>query len=84
MCYWLIIDSGKLVSKTLAEHVIRDDYLNPEVKKQIDNSNDKLYKRLDNTKFLLEDSPHFSDIDYENDNHNHGVIKNHGINPSGD
>ena len=29
MCYWLITDSGKLVSKTLVGHVIRDDYLNP-------------------------------------------------------
>ena len=29
MCYWLITESGKLVSKTLVEHVIRDDYLNP-------------------------------------------------------
>ena len=33
MCYWLITDSGKLVSNFLAEHVICNDYLNPEVKK---------------------------------------------------
>ena len=26
MCYWLITESGKLVSKTSVEHVIRDDY----------------------------------------------------------
>ena len=42
MCYWLIIDCGKLISKTLVEHMIRDNYLNPEVKKQIDEFNDKL------------------------------------------
>ena len=53
MFYWLIIDYGKLVSKTSVEHVIRDDYLNPEIKKQIDEFNDKLDKRLDDTKFLL-------------------------------
>ena len=41
------------MSKTLVEHVIRDDYLNPEFKKQIDKFNDKLDKRLDDTKFLL-------------------------------
>ena len=29
MCYWLITESGKLVSKTSVEHVILDDYLNP-------------------------------------------------------
>ena len=28
MGYWLIIDSGKLVSKTSVEHVICDEYLN--------------------------------------------------------
>ena len=38
MCYWLITDSGKLGSKTLVEHVILDDYLNPEVKKKLTGS----------------------------------------------
>ena len=64
------------------EHVIRDDYLNPEVKKQIYEFNDKLDKCLDDKKFRLEDSPHFADLDYDNDNHNHSVITNHGITPS--
>ena len=64
--------------------MICDDYLSPEVKKQIDEFNDKLDKRLDGTKFLLEDSPHFDDLDYNDDNHNHGVIANHGITPSDD
>ena len=64
--------------------MIRDDYLNPEVKKHIDEFNDKLDKRLNDTKFLLEDSPHFSGLDYNNDNHNHGNITNHGITPSDD
>ena len=82
MCYWLITDSGKLVSKTLVEHVNCDDYLNPEVKKQIDEFNEKLYKRLDDTKLLLEDSPHSDDLDYDDGNHNHGVITNHVITPS--
>ena len=64
--------------------MIRDDYLNPEVKKQIDEFNDKLDKCLDDTKFLLEDNSHYVNIDYDNDNHNHGVITNNGINPSDD
>ena len=33
-------------------------------------------------KILLEDSPHFSDLEYDDDNPNHGVITNHGITPS--
>ena len=64
--------------------MIRDDYLNTEVKKQIDEFNHKLEKCLDNTKFLLEDSPHSLDLDYDDDNHNHGVIANHSITPSDD
>ena len=84
MCYWIITDYGKLVSKASVEHVIRDDYLNPEVKKKMDKLNDKLDKRLDDTKFLLEDSPDSVDIDYDNDNPNHGVITNHGITTSDD
>ena len=84
MCYWLITESGKLVSKTSVEHVIRDDYLNSEIKKQIDKFNDKLDKSLDNTKFLLKDSPHSVDLDYDDDNHNHNVITNHRITPSND
>ena len=39
MCYWLITDSDKLLSKTSVEHVICDDYFNSEVKKQIDEFN---------------------------------------------
>ena len=84
MCYLFITESGKLVSKTLVDHVIRDDYLNPDIKKQIGEFNDKLDKRLDDTKFLLEDSPHSVDLDYDDDNHNQGVIKNHRITLSDD
>ena len=64
--------------------MICDDYLNPEIKKQIYEFNDKLEKRLEDTKFLLENNPHSVDLDYEADNHNHGVITNHGITPSDD
>ena len=43
--------------------MIRDDYLNPEVKKKTDDLNNKLDKRLEDTKFLLKDSPHYVDLD---------------------
>ena len=72
------------MSKTSVEHVIRDDYLNPDIKKQIDEFNEKLDKRLDDTKFFLEDIPHSLDLYYDGYNHNHGVITNHSITPSDD
>ena len=61
--------------------MIRDAYLNPEVKKEVENFNDKLYKCLDDTKFIIEDSPNYVDLDYDDDNHNHGIITNHSITP---
>ena len=42
LCYWLITDTGKLISKSTVEHVICDDYLNEDKKKQIKDFNKKL------------------------------------------
>ena len=35
MCYWLITDSGQIISKTSVEHVTQEDYLQPDMKKTI-------------------------------------------------
>jgi hypothetical protein len=35
LCYWLVTDSGKVVSKTSVEHVTRDDYLNEDTKAKV-------------------------------------------------
>ena len=42
MCYWLITESGKLISKTSVEHVTRYDMLASGNKQQIDIFNTKL------------------------------------------
>ena len=36
LCYWLITDSGKVISMTSVEHVMRDDYLQEDLNKEID------------------------------------------------
>ena len=36
LCYWLITESGKLMSKTFVEHVVQADYIEPTKKQQID------------------------------------------------
>ena len=64
--------------------MIHDDYLNPEIKKEIDEFNDKIDKHLDDKKLHLEDIPHSVDLDYDDDNNNHSVITNHGITPYDD
>jgi hypothetical protein len=35
MSFWLITESGKINSKTSVEHVIRDDYLQADKRKEI-------------------------------------------------
>ena len=47
MCYWLINENSKLVSKTSYEHVMRDYELKPYIEYRVDDLNKKLMKRLD-------------------------------------
>ena len=54
LCYWLITESGQVVSKTSVEHVTRDDYLQEDTKKKIEEFNKKLEERLDDTNFILQ------------------------------
>jgi hypothetical protein len=53
MCYWFIPESGKLIANTSVQHVIRDEYLNPDIKLQIDKFNTNLVERLDDTNFTI-------------------------------
>ena len=70
LCYWLITDTGKIISKTSVEHVMHDDYLNEDKKKQIDNFNKKLEDLLSDDNFQLDgdsefDSMYLEDIEYD-------------------
>jgi hypothetical protein len=47
MSYWLITESGKIISKTSVKHVIRDDYLQADKWKEIDDFNLRLEASLD-------------------------------------
>ena len=42
MCYWLITETSRLVSKTSSEHVMRYDYLKPDIEFRVDDFNKKL------------------------------------------
>ena len=46
MCYWLITESGQIISKSSVQHVIKDDFLNPNVKEAIEKFNKKLVEKL--------------------------------------
>jgi hypothetical protein len=75
LSYWLITESGKIISKMSVEHVIRDDYLQADKRKEIDVFNLRLEASLDDANFMVDgegefDSLYLQDID---DNLNSGV-----------
>ena len=53
ICYWLINETGKLVSNTLVEHIKRDDYLKPDIKSRINEFNNNLSEGLDDVNLKL-------------------------------
>ena len=87
LSYWLVTDSGQLVSKTSVEHVTRDDYLQEGTKRAIVDFNVTLEQRLDDANFQLPgdsgddiDVPpmYLEDFDYDD---NPGVLYSGGITP---
>ena len=85
MCYWLITESRKLISKTSVEHVTRDEMLASGTKQHIDTLNTKLEERLDGTNFMVDgvtgfDSAYLDDVNY--DHENPGVVSDIGITPT--
>jgi hypothetical protein len=53
LSYWLITDSGKIISKSSVEHVTRDDYLQTDKKAEIDEFNQKIDESLANANFAI-------------------------------
>ena len=60
LCYWLITGSGKIISKTSVEHVIRDDHLNKDTMAEIERFQQQLDESLDDANFAVE-----NDAEYE-------------------
>ena len=85
LCYWLITEHGKIISKTSVEHVIQDDYLKPEIKARIDSFNERLGQALDDANFQVGGDLAFTgmkldDIDF--DDLNYGVRQDSGVTPT--
>jgi hypothetical protein len=67
MCYWLIPISGILIANTSVQHVIQDDYNNPNIKRQIDSFNAGLTERLDDANFTINGEDIINPLDiYDN------------------
>ena len=44
LCYWLLLESGKVIARTTVQHVVRDDYLNDDVKREIERFDQSIRK----------------------------------------
>ena len=84
LCYWLITNSGKIISKTSVEHVTRDDYLQEDLKKEIEEFNERLEQCLSEN-FVIEGDGNFDSMyldDIDDDGNNAGVAANQGLTPT--
>jgi hypothetical protein len=86
LCYWLITESGKIISRTSVEHVTRDDYLEPDTEKKIKDFNTALEERLDDKNFKVEGNIGPNDwlLDIENEKYdlNYGAMATDGVTPT--
>ena len=72
MSHWLITESSKIISKASVEHVTRDDYLQAEIKAEIDQFNHRIDESLDDVNFIVDSKGEFDSMyleDIKNDNH---------------
>ena len=54
LCYWLITESGKIISKSSVEHVTQDDYLKEDIMSEIDTFDQRLKESLDDNNFIID------------------------------
>ncbi len=56
LCYWLLLESGKIIARTMVQHVVREDYLNNDVKLEIERFDRSVEDRLsDQNEFYIQD-----------------------------
>jgi hypothetical protein len=54
LCYWLLLESGKVIARmTVVQHVMREDYLNDDVKMELDRFDKSVDDRLLGDNFVL-------------------------------
>ena len=59
LCYWLLLESGKVIARTTVQHVVREDYLNADVKLELERFDHSTDDRLSDQNFALDDPNSF-------------------------
>ena len=82
LSYWLITESSKIISKTSVEHVTRDDYLQAEIKTEIDWFNHCIDESLDDANFIVDSEGEFYSMYLEDieDDHHLGICHANNLN----
>ena len=56
LCYWLVAESGRVISRTSVQHVVREDYLDPRTREDIERFDKEMQERLDDTNFFTDEA----------------------------
>ena len=60
LCYWLLLQSGKVIARTTVHHVVRDDYLNDDVKSESERFDQTaVEERMSDKNFVIDDPDGF-------------------------
>ena len=60
LCYWLLLESGKVViARTTVQHVVRNDHLNDDVKREVERFNRAIEEHLSDQNFIAGDADGF-------------------------
>ena len=68
LCYWLLLDTGKIIARTTVQHVVREDYVNDETRLQIEHFDRDIEERLSDHDFVIHETNDFyiqPDVDYD-------------------
>ena len=59
LCYWLLLESGKVIARTTVQHVVRDEYLNDDVKRNIESFDRSVDEQLSDQNFIADPADRF-------------------------
>ncbi|KAI2500467.1 Reverse transcriptase (RNA-dependent DNA polymerase) [Fragilaria crotonensis] len=59
LCYWLLLDTGKIIARTTVQHVVREDYVNDETRLQIEHFDRDIEERLSDRDFVIHETNDF-------------------------
>ncbi len=54
LCYWFLLESGKVIARTTVQHIVRDNYLNDDGKRNIESFDRSVKEQLSDQNFMAD------------------------------